>query len=436
MKKTLSLSFVFMVLMIVLSQPVIADDEVRPTLSISYDIEPKVFMPGDTGTVTVVLENLATSSSVLVQDDSKTSRSFSMDAYVASVTLGDNSNFEVLDTGHQNVGVLGPKDTLRLTFNIKAKENIGKGTHFLRLRLIGGSSMYDLNYKIPIKVDERELGILLSDVPPTLMNEVTAIGVELVNRRPNDVTGIIVVPHGEGMSFTPSEYFIGNISSGEKATASFILNTMHCEREKKEISFTASYFNGDNMHQTPVVSRVLDISGRSSLIITALKVNGGGDSYTISGVLNNFGTTPARNVMVSVEDSENVQPSQPNGRYYISTLKTDDFSSFELSAQVKSPDITAIPIIIEFRDPANAYISIREEIPLDKGTSVMAPGTSTTLNPPKKSTPVLLWLVAGLVTIGVGALVYNSWKKRRIDGPTTQASEDDDEELYDEVHGH
>ncbi|MDP2216752.1 MAG: hypothetical protein Q8J68_05635 [Methanolobus sp.] len=414
----------FLVMVVFSTFSLAATSEVRPTVTLSYEIEPEVFMPGDTGTITVILQNMATGG-MYVTEDAKT---LSMNAYIASATIGGNGNFEILDSGYSNIGLLGPKDSLKLSFNVKAKNNAALGTHFLNLQLIGGSNMYDLNYRIPVKVDDRDLKIILSDVPSTLMNEVSTISVEVVNRRPNAVTSVIISPECEGMVFTPSEYFIGAIPSGEKSTATFTLNTMYSSAEKRDMSFTGSYFNGDNLRQTVKTTREVEVIEQHSLIFTSLDVSRTGNRYTVSGDLNNFGTTDARNVMVSVAESDNVVPAQPYARYYIGTLEADDFSSFELSAQVLSSDTSSIPIVIEFRDPNNAYMSVRENIPIGSNTL-----TSASTSAEDMDSPMLLWAVAGILAIGITALIYNSWKKRKEDEGSLQPEEEEEEEDDGEI---
>jgi hypothetical protein len=399
--------------------------EVRPTVSLSYDIEPAVFMPGDMGTITVTLQNMATGRVYITEDD----ETLSMNAYIASATLGGNSNFEVLDSSHTNVGLLGPQDTIKLSFNVRAKNTASAGTHFLNLQLVGGSNMYNLNYRIPVKVDDRDLQIILSDMPSTLMNEVSTINVEVVNRRPNAVTSVIVTPEAEGMVFTPSEYFIGSIPAGNKSTATFTLNTMHSSPGKRDVSFAVSYFNGDNLRQTSKLTRQVDLIGQHSLIFTSLEVSRAGNRYVVSGDLNNFGTTDAKNVMISVADSENIMPVQPYARYYIGTLEADDFSSFELSAQVMSGGVSSIPVVIEFRDPNNAYISIRENISVSTNSITSASASSGE----EKDSPVMLWAIAGILAIGISVLIYNSWKKRRNDESSIPGSEDEEEDEDEEL---
>lgn len=387
--------------------PAAGDTTVRPTVVVNYEVEPAVFMPGDTGTITISLENMATGE-IYVKEDDKT---FDMNAYIVSATLGGNDNIEILDDGYTNIGLLGPGDTLQLIFNIKARSDASNGVHFLYFELIGGSNMYDLNYKIPIKIDNRNLQLIMSNLPSVVINEISTITVDLVNMRPNDVSGVIVTPLGDDVFFTPSETFLGTIPTGNKSTATFTLNTMESGQGTKNISFSISYYNGDNLHQIGGTSTAINVVKRSALLLTAIEVEHIGDKYTITGDLNNVGTTDAKNVMVSVMESDDIEPIQPYANYFIGTLEADDFSSFELSARVNSTDFSGIPISIEFRNRDNVYTTITESINLDDSAQYT---TSQDFSSNGNILPVAIASTA-FVGLGIIGMIGYSWKKRKED---------------------
>jgi hypothetical protein len=401
-----------------------ATTEIRPTLTLDYSIEPGVFMPGDVGTIAVTLSNMATGEIYVKEDD----ETLDMNAYIASASLNGNSELEILDTSYTDIGLLGPGDSLKLTFNVKVLDNATTGVHFVDLTIVGGSNMYDLNYRIPIKVDDRNVKVIMSNFPSTLMNEVSTISVDVVNRRPNDVTSVIVTPYAEGMTFSPSDYFVGSIPKGNKSTATFTFNTMSSEEGNTEVTFTASYFNGDNLHYSNTASKEIRIIKQSPLVFTGIEIESSGNKYTLSGDLNNFGITDAKNVMVSIEDTEGIEPLQPYANYFIGTLEADDFSSFELSARVTSQNVTSIPIIIEFRDPDNAYTAITQEISLDTTS-----GVSYSSNNDEGSS-LGLWLGASIIVIAILVVIGYSWKKRKDDENEDDQGADEEDELPDDVY--
>lgn len=391
----------FYVLLTIFLPCTCAQTEIRPTITVDYSIEPKVFMPGDTGTVTVELKNMATGK-VYVQEDDET---FDMNAYIASATLGGNKNIDILDGRQTDVGLLGPGDYIRLTFNIKANENATNGMQFLDLEVVGGSDMYNLNYRIPVKVDDRDLNLIVSNMPSSLMHEYSMIQVDVVNTRPNDVTGVIVTSEGENVSFSPQNFFVGTVESGNKSTATFTLDTMASVEGTKKLDFSATYFNGDNIHTSSKVLSTVEVVDRSALILSSIEIARTGSAYTITGDINNFGTTDAKNVIISVIETDDITPVQPYAKYFVGTLESDDFSSFELSASVLGNEVKEIPLLIELRNTENAYAHIYENISLQKGTAIPASsdnegGMSLTM----------IGFIAVVCIVVLGIIAY-SWKK-------------------------
>ncbi len=395
-----------------------ASTEIRPTLSLDYSIEPEVFMPGDMGTITVTLENMATGE-IYVEEDEET---LDMNAYIASASLDGNGNLDILDKSYTDVGLLGPGDILKLTFNVKVNESAATGVHFVDLIIVGGSNMYDLNYRIPLKVDDRNVKIIMSNFPSTMMNEVSQVNIDVVNRRPNDVTSVIVTPYSEDVTFSPSDHFVGSIPEGNKSTVTFTVNTMNSEEGYSNVSFSVSYFNGDNIHTSDTAAKEVRVIKQSPLVFTGIETEIKGNKYTISGDLNNFGITDAKNVMISVDDIEGIQPLQPYANYFIGTLEADDFSSFELNARITSANISSVPVLIEFRDPDNAYTAIYQEISLESGTIHS--------NTDDENNSTELWVIAGIVAIAIVGIIVYSWKKRRDEDK--KESEEEEEEVSEE----
>ncbi|MGP8319418.1 MAG: hypothetical protein ACT6FD_01295 [Methanosarcinaceae archaeon] len=390
-----------LLLLAIFAIPASGDTDVRPTVALNYQVEPAVLMPGDSGTVTISLNNMATGE-IYVREDEKT---FDMNAYILSATLGGNPNIDILDSVYTNIGLIGPGDTLQLTFNIKAKEGIQNSVHFLNFELVGGSDMYDLNYKIPVKVDDRDLKLIVSNLPSTVINEIATITLDIVNIRANDVTSVIAKPVGDGVVFTPSEVFVGTITAGNKSTATFTLDTMASSQGVKNVSFSASYFNGDNLHQSAGVSTTTNVVEKSSLLLTAIEIKDIGTKCTITGDINNVGTTDAKNVMLSIVECDDIEPVQPYANYFIGTLEADDFSSFELSARVSSGNITSVPVVIEFRNTDNAYISITESI--DLGSNPITGSSSS-----NDMSPVVIGAIV-ISAIAIIGIIGYSWKKRK-----------------------
>ncbi|WP_445474262.1 COG1361 S-layer family protein [Methanococcoides methylutens] len=403
-----------LVLLLALTSTAVADTDIRPTVVVDYSMEPAVLMPGDTGTITISIENMA-GGEVYVKEDDKT---FDMNAYIASITLGGNDDIEILNNEYTDIGLLGPQDTIKLAFNVRAKETAENGVHFLNMELVGGSDMYDLNYNIPVKIDGRNLRLIMATMPTTVMNEISTIELDIINTRPNDVNNVIIKAEGENVSFNPAEIFVGTIPASDKTTVDITLNTMASSSGTKNISFTASFFNGDNYHVSGNEDTSINVVSQPSLIFTSIEVTKIGNKYSLVGDINNFGTTDAKNVLVSVAGSEDIKPIQPYANYFVGTLEADDFSSFELSARVLSSEVKEIPILIEFRDTDNVYSSVTGYIDLE---SASAPEGG------EQETPTWMWGLIGAIAIAVAGVIVYTWKKRETAEDKEPEAEDKDE---------
>jgi len=180
---------------------------------------------------------------------------------------------------------------------------------------------------------------------------------------------------------------------------------MTSEKGNKEIQFSTTYFNGDNLHISSDANYTVQVVDQSSLILSAIEIDRIGNVYTISGDINNFGTTDAKNVMISVMATENITPVQPYEKYFVGTLESDDFSSFELSASTQESNAEEIPLLIEFRNANNSYAYINENIALQKE---MVPAS----NASGGNSIAMIGLVA-VICIAVMGIIAYSWKKRK-----------------------
>lgn len=392
--------FATLILFVFLIIPVAGDTTVRPTVQVTCQSDPLSLFPGDSGTVTISLKNMA-AGDVYVQEDSKT---FDMNAYIVSASLIGTNEIEVLDKGYSNIGLIGPGDTLNLTFNVKAKKEASSGIHFLNYELIGGSDMYDLNYKVPIKVDDRDIQLVFSNLPSSVMNEISTIKVDIINPRSSDINNVILSPSCEDVLISPSNIFVGTVPAGNNSTVEFTVNTVKSNSGNKKIKCLASYFNGDNHHTNETTSANVNVISKPTLTLTNIEVNNLGSKYTVTGEINNVGSTDMKNVMISLIDSKGINSTQPYPSYFIGSLEKDDFSSFELSALV-SPGTSEIPLLIEFRGTDNAYTSITKSVKLDS--------MELSVQTDKKASSPLLIVIIIVLCVAVFGIIGYSWKKQK-----------------------
>jgi hypothetical protein len=213
--------------------------------------DPEVFMPGDRGTVTVTLKNTASNPTVTIGGSD-----FDTNARIQAAVLRPLSEgIIVLDAPYGDMGLLGPGDSIKLTFNVKVAEDAPEGTHNFELAIEGNSFDYNSRKNIPLKVDSSNIRVIPSK-ELKLTNGESTIEFDVANTHPNEFSSVSIKPEAEGITFYPIEYFIGPMNPDELFTIEFnaVANDSWSASKEGEINMnlTANYNNGINRHVNTV----------------------------------------------------------------------------------------------------------------------------------------------------------------------------------------
>ena len=224
--------------------------------------EPEVLMPGDTGTVTFTLKNTATQYSITINGEE-----YDTNARVRSATLLSIDDIEVNSDPYHDTGILGPGDTVELTYNIKVDDTARDGTKHLEFIVVGSSYTYNYDWNIPLKIDSAGIKVIPTK-PMTLENGVATLEFDIVNTHPSTLTSVSIKPRAEGIEFSPMEYFIGSMDHDELFTVEFDAITVSDNiSTPADLKLTAMYRNGYNQHETAI--------DELSLAIVFVESNGG-----------------------------------------------------------------------------------------------------------------------------------------------------------------
>ncbi len=215
--------------------------------------DPKAFMPGDRGTIIVTLTNTATTPTVTIDESD-----FDTNARIQAAVLRPLSDgIIILDAPYEDMGLLGPGNSITLTFNVKVAEDAAEGTHNLELAIEGNSFDYNSRKNIPLKVDSSNITVIPSKELQMVDGKAT-IEFDVANTHPNGFNSVSIKPEAEGVKFYPAEYFIGPMNPDELFTIEFGAmadNSFSANREASEginMSLTANYNNGINRHANTV----------------------------------------------------------------------------------------------------------------------------------------------------------------------------------------
>ena len=234
--------------------------------------EPEVLMPGDTGTVTFTLKNTATKYSVSLGD-----KEYDTNARVRSATLEGTDDITVNSDPYHNTGILGPGDTVDLTYNIKVDDTACDGTKHLEFIVVGSSHTYNYDWNVPVKVDSAGIKVIPTK-SLTIDNGVATIQFDVVNTHPNTLTSVSIRPQAEGIEFSPVEYFIGSMDHDELYTVEFDAQVIPGNiSNQQELALIAQYRSGINQHETSL--------NDLSLAIVTDKPNNGPGFASISALV-------------------------------------------------------------------------------------------------------------------------------------------------------
>ena len=233
-------------------------------------------MPGDRGTITVTLTNTATTPTVTIDG-----RDYDTNARIQAAVLRPLSEgIIVLDSPYEDMGLLGPGNSITLTFNVKVAEDAAEGTHNLELAIEGNSFDYNSRKNIPLKVDSSNIRVIPSK-DLQLINGESTLEFDVANTHPNEFNSVRIKPEAEGVRFYPAEYFIGPMNPDELFTIEFNAvadNSSDSRRENSEpinLTLSASYGNGINKHENIVSNMSIQSveeteGGSSNMVITGL----------------------------------------------------------------------------------------------------------------------------------------------------------------------
>ncbi len=343
-------------------------------------LDPEVFFPYDTGTVTVVIKNTGASPVEL-----------------SRINLAGTTNIDVIETPHyRGVGTLGAGDSLTTSFTIQARNNEGIYYPRFSVNFVPSGSII---FPIPLKVDKTSIEAGITTRPDIFMEgKKDTVTISVGNPRENTLSGVTITPQTGIADVVPTNIFIGSLESGESKDAEFSVTPTG----EGEITFNVEYRNGQNRHAIPLTIPIVPGTAKrvAEPIVSNVAVTSIAGGYRITGDVSNAGLETARSVVMTTR--EPAEPIDPFRVYVVGALDADDFSSFEVTFAAQ--DAGNIPLVTRYRDDdGNLYeeithVTIRSgPMPVAEQDGGMSP------------------LVAGIIGLSVaivaGALLY-SRKKR------------------------
>ncbi len=238
-----------------------------PSIIISdYELSPPVLMPGEDAILKLTIKNSDTSSSKTTVSGSTTS-TYSIGATIESIRIdaAEYVNWSIAGTEvYYDVGYLAPSASFDISFKLEISEGIPEGLYFPKV-LIDVSSFEDASFPIPVNISNSTVNIIPNQVSKKIsMSGSTDIVLTVVNNRDSNVDGVTITPNEvEGIDFLPNSYYIGNMDAYSSENITFSIKPT--DIGNKNITFRASFKNGDNTHTSALnlnieIIKTLDVS--------------------------------------------------------------------------------------------------------------------------------------------------------------------------------
>lgn len=232
-------------------------------------IDPEVLMPGDKGTVSFTFKNGASHNTINLDG-----KDYDTNSRIQSATLKTPVGFEVESDTYNGKGVIGPGDSVTITYHIEVDEAAADGLYNMDLAIVGSSHAYNSNWRVPVKVDSADVKVIPSK-PMVIMNGEGTLEFDVANMHPNTLSSVSIRPEADGIEFSPAEYFIGSMDSDELFTIEFDARMVSENGSgSRDLKLTALYRNGINFHESEFGTLELETVDETSNGNTGVVVGG------------------------------------------------------------------------------------------------------------------------------------------------------------------
>ena len=294
-------------------------------------VSPGVFMTGDTGTISITIQNNGAD-----------------EVDIARATLFTDGVTLLNPDAYDQVIALGPDNSRTFTFNVQATGAPGLYEPQFYADFQGAGSMTSY---VPLQIDNTNLQVAVANIPSYFgTNRENQITLQVSNPRDDNLSSITITPSGDGVRSLQNTYFVGDLGPGQSTQAVFSV----IPSQETNLTFTTTYRNGINSHSTNLVIPILIDNSRVSadLVVNDITLTPKGGSYEIDGDVTNGGVDQALAVVVTVDSP--AQPVDPYPSYVIGTLAVDDFSSFSVTFSGQA--LSTVPLLVQWKDSdGNSY---------------------------------------------------------------------------------
>ena len=314
----------------------------NPTVIVAdYTISPPVLQPGDVGTITAIIRPTAGTD---------------VGVNIESVQL-DSNDVEVITGNYKRIGVIGPGQSIPVTFLVRAPAKDGIYFPEIWIDVTGGRSV---RQPIPVNVNT-QIAILRNPVLTTLKTVPEGV-------IPGDDLNAQVILRNDGLSRadqitvtvnssspsitqkTASTYHFGSLLKGEAATIDMVFST-----DKKapiglnQVYLTITYANTDGTPTTQTEVLGIHVIGKAKIGIASVSTDPvrikKGDAVSLIIRLENTGTDNANSVKASID-----LPMTGGKDAYVGKIEPNNDAPAVFALQAKNPGTSTYNLTVQYED--------------------------------------------------------------------------------------
>jgi len=335
----------------------------NPTVIVAdYSISPSVLQPGDVGTITAVIRNTASSATLLEKTgiqsggDFANTKSTDIGVNIESVQLESNE-VEVISGNYKRVGVIGPGQSIPITFLIRAPAQDGIYFPEIWIDVTGGQSV---RQPIPVNVNTqvallKKPGLTAIKTFPEGVNPGDDISAQVVLQndglsRADQITITLNSSSPSIIQKTTSTYHIDTLLKGENTTLAMVFST-----DKKapiglnRVYLTITYANPDGTMTTQTEVLGIHVKGKAKIGIASVSVDPvrikKGDAVSLIIRLENTGTDNANSVKASID-----LPMSGGKDAYVGKIEPNNDAPAVFALQAGNPGTFPYNLTVQYED--------------------------------------------------------------------------------------
>ena len=359
---------------------------------------------GETTTLTARLQNLETSNETI---------DFNAVELRSSPSDGNQTTY----TRAEDLGTLsaGRSVGVPLTYAFESP-----GVYQLRVYAEGETDSGDeveVQYPVTLEVVDSTPLVGINTEPATAGND-TQVTVTVANGIGNEMRNVEVALDSDDGTLDTSRRVASRIPSGTQQTYAFTLSNVSSGNHS--LAATVTYTTDDGATRSIQQQATLQVKSSQPvgrIVLTEVEVQPRGGQVRITGSASNVGLTEASGVVLSVNETDRVQPVDPYANFFVGSVPASEFASFELSASIdpsnsnanSSGNSTEIPVQVSYlvdgeRRTQMTTVEYRGRSP---AAAQSAAASESNQGPPL--TTLAIAIAVALVVFGVMAF---AWRNR------------------------